>query len=222
MKLWACAVTILISLASWTGAETIEGKVEVESTARRVTRAPQSRALRKPDSKRDYPDRPSVSVKPASEESSVVVWVVNPPNKGKAPTAVMRQRDKMFVPYVLPVVAGTKVEFPNDDSIYHGVYSESGARPFELPQYANGESRSVTFDKPGVVELFCHIHAHMNAFIVVLESGYFDMPNENHRFSIAGLPPGSYKVKAWHPRLGSKVQAVEVKAGSKATVDFKL
>jgi plastocyanin len=203
-------------------AETITGKVEITSRPRKVSQAHKGRVLRTSRDKRDYPDQTSRKTADRDEAQSVVISVLNPPAKSAKKGGVMRQKDKAFHPYVLAVVAGSTVEFPNDDTIYHGVYSESKVQAFELPQYANGESRSITFKTPGVVELFCHIHAHMNAYIVVLENSFFDQPDQTHAYQIDGLTPGKYKVKAWHPRLGSKIQTVEVKAGQKASLDFSL
>lgn len=223
MRQCACATLALFLLCFLPGgAESIVGKVDVKSKPRKAVRANQGRVLRTAPSKRDYPDETTRPADARDEALAVVLSVENPPKKGAPRGGVMRQKNKMFVPYVLPVTAGSEVKFPNDDNIYHGVYSDSDAKPFELPQYANGESRSVTFTKPGVVELFCHIHAHMNAYIVVLTSSYFAQPDKNHAYSIDNLPPGKYKVRAWHPRLGSKVQMVEVKKGQKATADFTL
>ena len=223
MRLCACATFVLILLCCLTGgAESIVGKVEVKTKPRKVVRAHQGQVLRTSQSKRDYPDEASRPAQVRDEALAVVLSVENPPKKGAARGGTMRQKNKMFDPYVLPVTVGAEVKFPNDDTIYHGVYSDSDARPFELPQYANGESRSVTFHKPGVVELFCHIHAHMNAYIVVLASSYFAQPDKTHEYRIDNLPPGKYRVRAWHPRLGSKVQTVELKAGQKTVANFTL
>lgn len=222
MRQCACAVLLLFLFGGFpVAAESLVGKVEVKSKPRKVTRTQKSRVLRTSRDKRDYPDETNVKAQARDEAQSVLISVLNPPSKGKLKGGVMRQKDKVFHPYVLPVVVGAEVKFPNDDNIYHGVYSESDAQPFELPQYANGESRSVTFKKPGVIELFCHIHAHMNAYIVVLENSFFAQPDSNHSYRIDGLPPGKYQVKAWHPRLGSQVQVVEIKKGG-GTANFTL
>lgn len=157
------------------------------------------------------------------EARNVVIYLVGLKGKGegKFPAPRMEQKGRQFLPFVLPVLVGTTVEFPNQDIIYHGVYSDSTAKKFELPEYPKGESRSVTFDKAGVVELFCAIHTHMNAYIVVLDNGFFAMPDEQHHFRITGVPPGRYVLKAWHPRLEGLSQVVEVK-GDKAQVDLTL
>lgn len=203
-------------------AETLTGKVEITSPVRKAVRGRTRKPLRTGRDKREYRNRSKARGKSRDEVRSVVVAVLDlPKGKSKSP-GVMKQIDQTFVPFVLPVVVGSRVEFPNDDKIYHGVYSESEAKPFELPQYANGESRGLTFSKPGVVELFCHIHAHMNAYILVLGNEFFSQPEENHTYKITDLPPGKYRVKAWHPRLGTEVKTVEIKAGHSANLDFTL
>ena len=224
MRQGACVALILIfflvveSLS--VSAETLRGTVEIKTPIRKVVRRNRRQPLRSSQDDRSYTDRSGAKSETRDEVRSVVVSVVNAPGKKSSTPAIMRQKDRNFIPFVLPVVVGAKVEFPNDDKIYHGVYSESKARAFELPQYANGESRSLVFEKPGVVELFCHIHAHMNAFILVLENGFFAQPGPDHTYSIKDLPPGKYTVKAWHPRLGSKVASIEVKAGQGASLNF--
>ena len=224
MRQGACVALSLILFVllepSAVSAETLRGKVEIKTPIRKVVRRNRRQPLRSNQDDRSYTDRSGSKSESRDEVRSVVVSVVNAPAKKSSVPAIMRQKDRSFIPFVLPVVVGTKVEFPNDDKIYHGVYSESKARAFELPQYANGESRSLVFEKPGVVELFCHIHAHMNAFIVILENGFFAQPGSDHAYAIKELPPGRYTVKAWHPRLGSKVEMVEVKAGQDASLDF--
>jgi plastocyanin len=223
MKKCVCTVFMLIFIASLpVVAETLTGKVEITSKLPKVSSARKTRVSRNSYDDEDYPERRTRKPKTRDEVQSVVISVLDLSDKGAKKGGTMRQKGKVFHPYVLPVVVGSDVDFPNDDKIYHGVYSESKAQAFELPQYANGESRSITFQNQGVVELYCHIHAHMNAYIVVLGNSFFDMPDKSHEYAIDGLPPGKYKVKAWHPRLGSKLQIVEVKAGQKTTADFSL
>lgn len=85
--------------------------------------------------------------------------------------AVLDQRNQTFVPYVLPIVVGTTVTFPNSDRTYHNVFSFSKAKRFDLGRYGRGRSKSVRFDHPGVVRVFCEIHSHMSAYILVFAHG---------------------------------------------------
>ena len=95
--------------------------------------------------------------------------------------AVMDQRNMKFVPRVLAVLVGKSVHFPNNDNTWHNVFSTSEAKKFDLGLYPSGESRSVTFDKPGVVRILCNVHPHMEAYVVVKEHPYFDVPDHNIR-----------------------------------------
>lgn len=114
---------------------------------------------------------------------------------------VMDQRDKEFVPYVLPVRVGTSVQFPNSDNIRHHVYSFSQAKIFELPLYKGTPAGPVTFDKPGAVVLGCNIHDWMIGYVYVLETPYFEKTASNGEARLTGLPAGAVEVRVWHPRL---------------------
>ncbi len=114
------------------------------------------------------------------------------------PRASMDQRNENFVPHVLAIVAGTTVDFPNDDSTYHSVFSLSKARPFNLGRYAVGRSKAVRFDTPGIVRVFCDIHSHMNAFILVFAHRYFTTTDEDGRYRLGNVPAGSYTLTVWN------------------------
>jgi plastocyanin len=112
--------------------------------------------------------------------------------------ARMDQRNETFVPHVLAVTVGTTVDFPNSDHTYHNVFSLRGPKPFDLGRYAAGRSRSVRFDRPGIVRVFCDIHSHMSAFIVVFSHRYFAVTGADGRYQIGRVPPGRYTLVAWN------------------------
>ena len=112
--------------------------------------------------------------------------------------ARMDQRDERFVPHVLAIVAGTWVDFPNDDKTYHNVFSLSKTQEFNLGRYAVGHSKAVRFENPGIVRVFCDIHSHMSAFILVFAHRYFGVTDEDGRYRIDGVPPGTYTVVVWN------------------------
>jgi plastocyanin len=112
--------------------------------------------------------------------------------------ATMDQRNETFVPRLLAITVGTTVEFPNSDRVYHNVFSLSGARRFDLGRYATGRSRSVRFDRPGIVRVFCEIHSHMSAYILVFNHRYFSVTGTEGRYQIARVPPGRYTLVAWN------------------------
>ncbi|MEO5740574.1 MAG: carboxypeptidase regulatory-like domain-containing protein, partial [Vicinamibacterales bacterium] len=111
--------------------------------------------------------------------------------------ATLDQRNETFVPHVLAITVGTTVDFPNSDNTYHNVFSLRSPR-FDLGRYAAGRSKSVRFDRPGIVRVFCEIHAHMSAFILVFNHRYFAVTSADGRYQIGRVPPARYTVVAWN------------------------
>jgi plastocyanin len=122
----------------------------------------------------------------------------------------MDQRNETFVPHVLAIVAGTTVDFPNSDRIYHNVFSLSRTRSFDLGRYAAGRSKSVRFDRPGIVRVFCEIHSHMSGFILVFAHRYFAVTDDDGRFRLENVPPGTYTLVAWNESVPQTTRRVVV------------
>ena len=136
--------------------------------------------------------------------------------------AAMAQLRERFDPHVLPVLQGTRVEFPNYDDVYHNVFSLSRARTFDLGRYPKGATRAITFDRPGVVQVFCHIHADMSAIVMVLPNAFFAAPDPTGRFVMENVPAGEYTIVGWHERTRPVSYPVRVVAGQTTTIDFQL
>jgi plastocyanin len=136
--------------------------------------------------------------------------------------AVLDQRNEAFVPYVLAVTVGTTVDFPNSDATYHNVFSYSKAKRFDLGRYARGHSKSVRFDRPGVVRVFCDIHSHMSAFILVFAHRYYAETDAEGRYRIPDVPPGTYSLVAWHDGEVRQTRVVQVPESGAADADFSL
>ena len=134
----------------------------------------------------------------------------------------MDQRNETFVPHVLAVTVGTTVDFPNSDNIYHNVFSLRGPRPFDLGRYAAGRSKSVRFDRPGIVRVFCEIHSHMSAYILVFSHRYFAVTDDEGRYRIDDVPPGTYTVMAWNEATPTESQRVTVGDGGEVDLHFVL
>jgi plastocyanin len=149
---------------------------------------------------------------------------------------VMDQRNLEFVPHVLPVLVGATVDFPNNDKVDHNVFSMSRTKKFNLGSYPAGKSKSVVFDKPGIVELRCDVHAEMAAYILVMKNPYFAVTDKQGRFEIPAtghldkiglsgvkdLAPGKYFVKTWHEKLKTQKQAVVVPENGDVTIQLDL
>jgi len=138
------------------------------------------------------------------------------------PTKQIAQKDLAFVPPLLPVQVGTRVEFPNLDDIYHNIFSYSPAKRFDLGRYRPDERPipSEVFDKPGLVTLRCDIHEHMRGLILVLDSPYYVMTDAEGRFRLRGLPSGHYALKAWVNSKTTRERPVDLKDGATLHVDF--
>jgi plastocyanin len=126
------------------------------------------------------------------------------------PNAVLDQRNQSFQPYVLAIPVGSTVEFPNNDRVYHNVFSLSKAKRFDLGRYPRGQSRSVRFDRPGVVRVFCEIHSEMSAFILVFAHRYFSATDAEGRYRIGGIPPGHYTLVVWNDGAERERQRVRI------------
>lgn len=164
---------------------------------------------------------------PQEEVRNVVVYFADADIPSPARTApktprVMRQEGLAFVPHVIAVEKGTTVEFPNADPIFHNVFSLSRKASFDLGRYPMGVSKSVTFDAPGLVKVFCHIHSDMSGLIMVLDNPFFAMPDASGRFDIDRVPPGTYRVVAWHERARPLETTVRIEPGRTSRLDFKI
>lgn len=147
-----------------------------------------------------------------SAAANVVVYVEEAAGEFAAPAENPRivQKNASFDPVVLPVLAGTTVDFPNNDNIFHNVFSYSKIKPFDLGLYKSGATKSVTFTKPGQATVYCSIHRSMKADILILQNPYFTVTDPKGNFKIAGVPEGKYRLIAWHERFPEAGADVEV------------
>lgn len=160
-----------------------------------------------------------------ADRAGVVVFLEGSTDTPPAPTratSVVSQRDRQFTPRVVPLVKGEAVQFPNDDTVFHNVFSRSQARPFDLGIYGSGQGRSVEFTKTGLVKVYCNIHPDMVLNVVVLANGYFDVTDDDGRFAITGVPDGSYTLRTWHERGGDGTQRVSVAGGAVERLPLQL
>ena len=144
------------------------------------------------------------------------------PKPKSPPTKQIGQKELAFLPSLLPVQVGTRVEFPNLDDTYHNIFSYSPAKRFDLGRYRPEERPipSEVFDAPGLVVLRCDIHEHMRGLLLVLDTPYFIMTDEEGRFRLSGLPSGHYTLKAWIDSKTTREKPVDLKKGAILRVDF--
>ena len=134
---------------------------------------------------------------------------------------VLAQKNQAFSERVLSCVVGTTVDFPNQDPIFHNVFSVSPTKRFDLGKYPRGKSKQVTFKKAGLVQVFCDIHPSMSCFILVLPNRAFTRPEEDGSFALPRLPAGTYTVKVWHPDFGEQAHTVKVPASGDVALDLE-
>jgi plastocyanin len=117
---------------------------------------------------------------------------------GRPVKETIKQAKKTFTPHVLAVPVGSTVSFPNMDAIFHNVFAEYNAKKFDLGMYPPGETRTVTFEKPGLVSVLCNIHPNMSAYIMVVNSGIYGLTDSKGQFKLSGITSGTKAVRVWH------------------------
>ena len=154
----------------------------------------------------------------------MVVYVKGAAFRGALPPmhAKLRQQDETFLPHVLAITKGSTVDFPNDDPFFHNVFSLSRAARFDLGRYKQGETRPWKFPEAGLVKVYCHIHSHMSASILVLDHPYFVIPETDGAFELRGIPAGQYTIVGWHERIGERTTPIRVDPGKATTVNLSL
>ena len=156
-----------------------------------------------------------------------VVYIDQPiselaPDAARLQTVKTTQKDANFEPHVLPVVVGASVRWPNEDDIFHNVFSISDSKEFDLGYYKKEKVPEVRFDRVGRVDVFCAIHPQMHCIILVVPNVFFSTADEKGRFAIKNVPAGTYKVRAWHERIPSQTREVVVPEGGDVKIDFVL
>ena len=166
----------------------------------------------------------TVAVNGGKTSAAVLVYLEGIPEAPPAPKdrAVIRQRYKQFDPPLTIVVRGTTVDFPNDDKMFHNVFSVSRPARFDLGLYKSGTTKSVEMKRAGTVDVYCNIHSEMVAKVKVLENAYYTTTDEQGRFRIAGVPAGDVSVVAWLPTGDQARAAVTVQTGRVADVKLEV
>jgi plastocyanin len=215
---WFCAV-LLFAGARAGEAGVVRGTVHLPAAgaARAALKPYAGNANALPGAGHSAPGRPEDTVIHV-ESLDAAVAAALPASPGK-PELV--QRNQAFEPRVLAIAAGTEVEFPNRDAIYHNVFSLSPTQRFDLGKYPRGQSKRVTFRRTGRVHVFCDIHSNMEAYVVVLPHRAFARPDASGAYALPDLPGGTYELVLWHPDFGETRRTVTVPADGDARVDLE-
>jgi plastocyanin len=159
----------------------------------------------------------------AEDVGQAVIWlsagrrIPVPPARAEISTA-----DKEFSPHVLVVPLGSTVTFPNHDPFNHNVFSLSEENPFDLGLYGRGETRSVTFERAGVVRIYCNVHPQMSALVLVRDNPWYSQPSSDGSFTIPSVPPGRYVLHAWHERAPQTTRNLVVPADGIGDLELTL
>jgi plastocyanin len=160
---------------------------------------------------------------PASPEiRNVVVYIKDAMYRGalRATRAELRQEHETFSPHTIAITRGSSVDFPNGDPFFHNVFSLSHAANFNLGRYERGQSRAREFTKSGTVKVYCDIHSHMSATILVFDHPYFTIPELSGSFELPAVPAGAYTIVGWHERVGERSEHIVVEAGKPTSIDL--
>jgi plastocyanin len=152
------------------------------------------------------------------------VWLDAPPAaaapRADAPRVVLDQRNLTFIPHVLVVRVGTTVDFPNNDRVFHNVFSFRDGKRFDLGMYPVGTMRRVLFDQPGLSRIFCNIHPNMAAYVLTVNTPYFARADDTGAFTIAGVPPGTYTYHAWRPGAAAELSGTWTSASGPLLIEW--
>ena len=196
MKVLIPVLLVCMMAMSPASGEVITGKVTAPSRTKAKSSRAYSRGVFEPKLKTD-----TMATTP-DDSLTIVVWAE--PIGAEAPFVapdekpLMNQENKQFIPDILVLQKGTTVGFPNLDPLYHNVFSYSKTKRFDLGRYPQGNSKEVTFNEEGVVEVFCEIHDHMHAYIVVVKTPYFTQADRSGNYTLK-VPPGKYRLLVWTP-----------------------
>jgi plastocyanin len=216
----------LLALTAGAGAESITGTILIKKKLTRRSVTPAVSVYQRGTAVKLGKDS---GEDPVSYERSRVVIYLEGPGVGATPasfspaagaTAQVQQLDRRFSPDLVVIPAGSTVSFPNMDPIFHNIFSLSRAKAFDLGSYDKGETRDVMFPKPGVVEVYCHLHPNMEATVLVTPNRWYARSDPSGQYRIPNVPPGQYTIVAWHKSAGFFRKPILVEEGRDAVADF--
>jgi plastocyanin len=212
-------VTCLLTLALQASAGDVQGHAVITKRLTKKALSPVVYNLRGAVPGPSISNRPE----PVNEYDRLVVVLEGRSPHPKPPeTVVIDQRNMRFDPDLVVVPVGSTVQFPNADPIFHNIFSLSKIQPFDLGFYPQGQTRTVKFNRAGIVQVYCHIHANMYAAIVVTSSPWYAKPSEDGSFSWSDVPAGHYRLTAWHKIAGLFKTEIDVPASGKTDATIRI
>ncbi|SRR5581483_5210888 len=154
----------------------------------------------------------NVTLSKGKPAANAVVYLEGDQKSKPLAHAVVDQRDRKFIPHISVVTVGTTISFPNNDTVFHNVFAEFEAKRFDLGMYPRGTSKTVRFDRPGLVAILCNVHSEMSAYVMVVDTPYYAIADAKGKFSIAGVLPGRYILRVWHE--SGEIESREVSVSS--------
>jgi plastocyanin len=219
-----CILAVLLAFASGAKAQSISGVIDIERT---LTKKSVTSTI--PLYQRGAVARlggKSVGDPLDYERSHVVIYLEGVDTQAAAthssPAFSMPQLNRQFSTDLLVIPVGATVSFPNLDPIFHNIFSLSKPKTFDLGSYDKGETRKVTFPKPGVVYVYCHLHPNMEGTIFITPNGWYTQADASGRYTIKDVPPGRYTLVAWHKKVGFFRKTVVIEDGHEAVTNFVL
>lgn len=212
----------LVALVLHAGAEDITGTILIKKKLTKRSVTPDVSVYQRGETVQLGEDTPTDPL--AYERMRVVIYLeggsTEPAALTKGPLPQVAQIDRRFSPDLLVIAAGTTVSFPNMDPIFHNIFSLSRAKSFDLGSYDRGQTRKVVFAKPGIVDVYCHLHPNMEATIVVTPNRWYARADGKGQYRITGVPAGQYTVVAWHKYAGFFRKTITIESGHDAVADF--
>jgi len=149
-----------------------------------------------------------------------IVWFSGSIRSKALANAMVDQRNRSFIPHVSVVTVGTKVDFPNNDIIFHNVFTEFNSTKFDLGNYPKGTKRSQVFGQTGLAVIMCSIHPDMGAYVMVVDTPYYAITDKKGDYHISDVPSGRYGVQVWH-ESGAKA-SFETTTSDNSHIDIPL
>ncbi len=157
-----------------------------------------------------------------SPGTDTVSWIPDMRATGTGDHIAVSQKDKQFEPRLAVVSTGSTIDFPNYDRVFHNVFSLSTPKSFDLGLYRKGKSKSVSFEQPGLVQVYCNIHPHMAAYLMVVDSRSHAVADDDGKLLLRDIPVGRQTVKGWNVRGGMWSRQVQVRPGRTSLLNVEI